>query len=141
MSAPRNPATVDDVRTTAAAMPHVKHEVYESGVEVYSVGGKSFVFFRNPRPDAADPDTGERYEDVIVIWVESEEDKLALVQDEDSPFFTTSHFAGHPSVLIRASRLGEVERDELVELVQSAWLSRTSQRRAQAWLPGRDSAR
>ena len=35
---------------------------------VYQVGGKSFVLFRNPRPDAFDPDTGQRYDDVIV-WV------------------------------------------------------------------------
>ena len=76
---------------------------------MYQVGGKSFVFFRNPRPDAFDPETGERYDDVIVIWVESEDDKAALVQDPDSPFFTTDHFNGHRSVLVRASRLGEVD--------------------------------
>ena len=44
---------------------------------------KSFVFFRNARPDAFDPETGERYDDVIVIWVGSEVDKQALVLDPD----------------------------------------------------------
>ena len=39
--------------------------------------GRSFVFFRNPRPDAFDPATGERYDDVIVLWVESDEAKQA----------------------------------------------------------------
>ena len=34
---------------------------------VYQVGGKSFVFFRTPRPDAFDPETGERYDDVIDV--------------------------------------------------------------------------
>ena len=101
---------------------------------MYQVGGKSFVFFRNPRPDAFDPETGERYDDVIVIWVESADDKQALVQDPDSPFFTTPHFNGHPSVLVRASRLGEVSRGEIAELVQDAWLSRASKRRASDWL-------
>ena len=48
---------------------------------IYQVGGKSFVFFRTPQPDAEDPETGERYADVIMIWVESESDKLALIQD------------------------------------------------------------
>ena len=48
---------------------------------VYQVGRKSFVFFRNPRPDATDPQTGERYLDVIVFWVPSEADNQALVQD------------------------------------------------------------
>src|SRR3954451_7591221 len=90
---------------------------------VYQVGGKSFIFFRNPRPDAVDPETGERYRDVIVFWVASEEDKQALVRDESSPFFTTAHFGGHLSVLLRAGRIGELARDELAELVQDAWLS------------------
>ena len=115
-------------------MPHVTVEDGSQQNPVYQVGGKSFVFFRNPRPDAVDPQTGERYDDVIVIWVESESDKLALVQDPDAPFFTTDHFNGHPSVLVRASRLGEISRDELVELIQDAWLARASKRRAAAWL-------
>ncbi|MET0998823.1 MAG: hypothetical protein ABWX73_08935 [Marmoricola sp.] len=98
------------------------------------MGGKSFVFFRNPRPDAFDPDSGERYDDVIVFWVPSEGDKLAMVQDDSSPFFTTSHFDGHLSVLLRASRVGEIIRAELAEVVQDAWLSRASSARRAAWL-------
>jgi hypothetical protein len=128
------PARVEDVHEIALAMPHVT-VVYGTGDNpVYQVGGKSFVFFRNPRPDAVDPETGERYKDVIVFWVASEADKQALVQDEASPFFTTAHFAGHPSVLLRAGRIGELTRDELAEIVQEAWLSRASARRAAAWL-------
>jgi hypothetical protein len=98
------------------------------------VGGKSFIFFRNPRPDAVDPTTGERYSDVVVFWVATEADKLALVQDEALPFFTTPHFEGHPSVLLRAARIGELTRQEVTELVQDAWLSRASARRAAVWL-------
>ncbi len=115
-------------------MPHVT--VYPGSQEnpVYQVGGKSFVFFRNPRPDAVDPDTGERYDDVIVIWVESEDEKTALVQDPGTPFFTTAHFNGHLSVLVRASRLGEITRQELAEVIQDAWLCRASRRRAADWL-------
>ncbi|TMR38053.1 hypothetical protein ETD85_06200 [Nonomuraea zeae] len=115
-------------------MPHVTVEHGTGGNPVYQVGGKSFVFFRNPRPDAVDPDTGERYPDVIVFWVGSQADKQALVQDEASPFFTTPHFNGHPSVLLRAGRIGELARDELAEVVQDAWLSRASARRAATWL-------
>lgn len=105
-----------------------------SGNAIYQVGGKSFVFFRTPRPDTIDPETGERYEDVIVFWVPSEHDKQALVQDTASPFFTTAHFDGHPSVLIRGSRIGELGRQELAEIIQDAWLSRASARRAARWL-------
>ena len=130
----RRAARVEDVHALARAMPHVTVVDGTGGNPVYQVGGKSFVFFRNPRPDATDPVTGERYRDVIVLWVGSEGDKQALVQDEGSPFFTTPHFDGHPSVLVRASRLAEVDRDELRELVAEAWLSRASRRRAETWL-------
>lgn len=132
------PATAEDVHDAARAMPHVTVQRGRSDNPVYQVGNKSFVYFRTPRPDAVDPDTGERYDDVIIIWVAAEHDKRALVDDPDSPFFTTSHFDGHPSVLVRASRLGEVDRDEIVELVQEAWLSRASRRRANAWLADHD---
>ena len=123
-----------DVHEVASGMPHVT--VVQGGGEnpVYQVGGKSFVFFRTPRPDAFDPDTGERYDDVIVIWVPSEEDKLALVSDDGNPFFTTPHFDGHLSVLVRTSRLGELTAQELTEVIQDAWLSRASSRRATTWL-------
>ena len=127
-------STADDVHRLAAAMPHVTVEVGSQGNAVYQVGRKSFVFFRTPRPDAVDPDTGERYDDVIVLWVADEEDKRALVEDPDSPFFTTPHFDGHRSVLVRASRLHEVDLDELTEIVQDAWLAQASPTRARHWL-------
>jgi len=131
------PARVADVHALALAMPHVTRLDGSEGRPIYQVGGKSFIFFRNPRPDAADPVTGERYGDVIMFWVTSEADKRALVGDPDSPFFSTAHFDGHPSVLIRAVRLGELGYAELAEVVQDAWLSRASARRAADWLRSR----
>ena len=95
------------------------------------------MFFRNPRPDAIDPISGERYDDVIVIWVPSETDKQALVQDPRSPFFTTPHFDGHCSVLVRASRINELNRQELSEIIEDAWLSRASRARGDVWLRSR----
>jgi hypothetical protein len=127
-------ARAEDVHELAGGMPHVTIVHGGSGNEVYQVGGKSFVFFRTPRPDAVDPDTGERYADVIVLWVATEGDKQALVQDEASPFFTTPHFDGHLSVLIRGSRVGELTLRELTEVVQDAWLCRASRARTTAWL-------
>jgi hypothetical protein len=115
-------------------MPHVTVTYGTHENPIYQVGGKSFIFFRNPRPDAVDPKTGERYDDVIVFWVSSEAEKQALVQDESTPFFTTEHFNGHSSVLLRAARIGELTRQELAEVVEDAWLSRASPRRAAAWL-------
>ena len=137
MTARPRRARVEDVHELAMSMPHVTVAHGPRGNPVYQVGRKSFVFFRNPRPDAADPVTGERYPDVIVFWVPSESDKQALIQDQASPFFTTPHFDGHPSVLLRASRIGELTRQELAEVIQDAWLSQASPTRASAWLTGR----
>ena len=126
-------AKVSDVHELALALPGAtRYEDRERAV--YQVSRRSFVFFRTPRPDAFDPETGERYDDVIVLWVADEGEKLALVQDPTTPYFTTPHFEGHPSVLVRASQLGEVTRDEIVELVQDAWLAQASATRRRRWL-------
>ncbi len=130
-------ARVADAHRIAAAMPHVNKIDGTLGNPVYQVGQKSFVFFRNPRADAFDAETGERYDDVIVIWVASEDDKQALVLDPSTPYFTTPHFDGHPSVLLRGCRIGEIDVDELTELIQDAWLAQASRRRAETWLAGR----
>jgi hypothetical protein len=130
----RQPATVADVHELAAAMPHVTVLRGPRSNEIYQVGRKSFVFFRTPQPDAVDPETGSRYDDVVMFWVADEADKLALVHDPTTPYFSTPHFDGHPSVLVRASRLGEITRGELAEIVQDAWLARASPTRARAWL-------
>ncbi len=125
----------------AMRMPHVTIWRGKQGNPIYQVGGKSFVFFRTPRPDAFDPESGERYPDVIVFWVPSESDKQALVQDEATPFFTTAHFDGHPSVLVRASRIGELTVPELTEIIQDAWLAQASPTRAAAWLAANPGGR
>jgi hypothetical protein len=134
---PSRPARVADVHALAKAMPHVTCWPGRESRPIYQVGSKSFVFFRTPRPDAVDPSTGERYDDVIMFWVPSDLDKRALVDDPGSPFFTTPHFDGHPSVLIRESRLRELSYAELAEVVQDAWLSQASARRAAQWLAAR----
>ncbi len=102
----------------------VEEALEKAGIELVRTGS----------PYAVDPDTGERYDDVVVIWVPSEDDKRALIADRASPFFTTAHFDGYLSVLVRLSRIGELLMEELTEVIQDAWLSRASRRRAQTWL-------
>src|SRR5271155_511520 len=94
MGARSRRARIGGVHELAMGMPHVTvlHGPHDN--PIYQVGAKSFVFFRNPRPDAVDPDTGERYPDVIMFWVTSEADKQALVQDQGSPFFSTPGWPG-----------------------------------------------
>lgn len=131
-------ATVEDIHDIARSLPGVS--LSRGGPTVYQVSGRSFLFFRNPRPDAVDPETGERYADVIVFWVESELEKEAILADASLPFFTTPHFDGHPSVLLRGSRVGELSRDELAGFVEAAWMARASPRAVAKWLKdqGRD---
>ena len=133
------PATVEDIHEIARALPGAK--LYsESGPAIYQVSRRSFIFFRNPRPDAVDPETGERYTDVIVFWVESELEKEAILADASLPFFTTPHFDGHASVLLRGSRVGELTRDELAGFVEGAWMARAGTRAVQRWLKVRNES-
>ena len=136
MKRPDAPARAADIHALASALPHVTVYEPDSPTPVYQVGGKSFVFFRTPRPDAVDPVTGERYTDVVVFWVPDRAVKEALVQDPATPFFTTPHFHGHPSVLLRLSRVAELTRAELAEVIKDAWLSRASARRGRLYLEG-----
>jgi len=73
-------ARIRDVHDLALGMPHAAIYPGSESRPAYQVGGKSFVFFRNPRPDAFDPETGERYDDVIVFWVPNEGDKKSLAR-------------------------------------------------------------
>lgn len=133
------PATVDDIHEIARGLPGVTlgGARGRSQPTVYQVSRRSFIFFRNPRPDAVDPEMGERYDDVIVFWVDSEIEKEAILADASLPFFTTPHFDGHPSVLVRASRLGEMSRDDLAGFVEGAWLSRAGPRAIARWMAAR----
>jgi hypothetical protein len=137
MSSPDDrPARVEDIHELATALPDV--EVGGTGDRPgFSVGGKAFVFFREPRKDAFDPETGERYPDVIAFHVESEGDKLALVQDASTPFFTTPHWNGYNAVLLLARNIGQLSRAELAEVIQDAWLARAPKRKAAAWRAAR----
>ncbi len=135
MAEDSRPATVDDIHEIARSLPGVT--VHDAGPLVYQVSRRSFLFFRNPRADAVDPETGERYTDVIVFWVDSELEKEAILADTSLPFFTTPHFNGHSSVLLRASRVGELSRAELAGFVEGAWLARAGPRAVARWLSDR----
>lgn len=96
--------------------------------------GKGFVIYRAPHKTAVDPDTGEMWDDVVVIRTPDAASKQALVDDADVPFFTIDHFNGYNAVLARQSRLGELSRDELAEVITEAWLALAPKRLAKAWL-------
>ena len=127
-------ATMGDLDELALAMPQVTKEVSEDSRPSYSVHGKSFCFHRSRRPDALDPETGERLDDVLVFRVDDLEVKELQLADDRGAFFTTPHWDGYAAVLIRIRDIGLLDRDELRNLVVDAWLTRAHKRVAKAWL-------
>lgn len=126
-------ARVQDVTDIATALPQVEVGHSREQRPSFSVADKVFVFFREPRKDAIDPETGERMEDVICFHVASLADKEALVEG-DGPFFTTPHFNGFKAVLLRERDLGRITREELEEVITDAWLARAPKRLAKEHL-------
>ena len=127
-------ATLKDLDELALELPQATKELSDDGRPSYSVHGKYFCFHRRPRPDAVDPETGERLTDVLVFRVEDLDVKDLVLADGRGVFFTTPHWNGYPAVLIRIPDLARLERSELRDLVVDAWLTRTQKRVAKAWL-------
>ena len=123
-----------DLDELALAMPLTTKEVTEDGRPAYYVHGKMYCFHRGRRPDAVDPETGERMADVLMFRVADLGVKELMLADERGVFFTTPHWNGYPAVLMRIPDLARVDRDELEELVVEAWLTRAQKRVAKAWL-------
>src|SRR5262245_30862222 len=126
--------TMADLDELALAMPETTKEVSEDGRPSYLVHGKMFCFHRSRRPDAVDPETGERLDDVLMFRVNGLEVKELMLADDRGVFFTTPHFNGYPAVLVRIPQLERIDRDELEELIVEAWLTRAQKRLAKAWL-------
>ena len=123
-----------DLDELALAMPQTTKEVSDDGRPLYLVHGKLFCFHRNRRPDAVDPETGERLADVLMFRVADVGVKELLLSDDRGVYFTTPHFNGYPAVLMRIPDLARLDRDELQDLVAEAWLTRAQKRVAKAWL-------
>jgi hypothetical protein len=123
-----------DLDELALAMPQATKELSEDGRPSYLVHGKRFCIHRRRRPDALDPDTGERLDDVLMFRVADVGVKELMVADERGLYFTTRHFDGYPAVLLRIPNLARIDRDELHDLVAEAWLTRAQKRVAKAWL-------
>ena len=129
-----------DLDELALGLPQTTKEVSEDGRPSYLVHGKRFCLQRSRRPDAIDPETGERLDDVLMFRVEDLDVKELILADDRSIYFTTPHFNGYPAVLVRIPDLAKLDREELFDLVAEAWLTRAQKRVAKAWLPEQQSA-
>jgi hypothetical protein len=141
MSRPATPGDVDEI---CRSLPEVELGTSWGDRPTYLVRQKpkprGFVLHRAPRHDAVDPATGEQYADLLVVRTANAEDKAALVE-ADGPFFTIDHFHHFNAVLVQQSRLGEVDVDELREVITEAWLAVAPKRLAKEFLAGLDAAR
>lgn len=104
-------ATEEDVRRIALSLPETT-ERPSYGTPGFRVADRLFARLR---------EDGES----LVVWVADEGEKQALVQSDPDKYFTTAHYDGHPSVLVRWAR---VELDELTELLTEAWRLRAPAR-------------
>ena len=132
------PACSDDVDQICASLPDTEFGTSWGDVPTWKVPagdkGKGFLLYRHPHHSATDPRTGENYEDLLVIVTPGPGEKAALVGDISLPFFTIDHFRNYNAVLVQQSRLGEITRDELAEVITDAWLTRAPKKLAKEYL-------
>ena len=133
-------ATWDDVAEIALGLPEVAEEP-TFGNRAWKVRKKLFVWERPLRAKeieqlgGLEPEGGAPDGDILGVRVPDEEAKAALLASEPEIYFTTPHFDGHPSVLVRLDR---ITRNDLEEAIVEAWLTRAPKRVARAWLDARE---
>ncbi len=132
-------ATVSDVDAICRSLPEVTLGTSWGDRPTYLVTQRpkprGFVLARAPRHDAVDPATGEEYTDLLVIRTQNAADKAALVE-ADGPFFTIDHFRNYNAVLVQQRRLGEIDVEELREVLTDAWLAVAPRSLAKKFLAG-----
>ncbi|HEY7857852.1 MAG TPA: MmcQ/YjbR family DNA-binding protein [Candidatus Nanopelagicales bacterium] len=119
------PSDLDEI---AGSLPGTELGVSWGDRPTWKVAGKGFILRREVRKDAIDPATDQPYDDLIVIMTADAADKAVLVDDPRLPFFTIEHFHGFNAVLVQESRLGELGRDELAEVITEAWAAKAPKR-------------
>lgn len=109
-------ATEDDVRRLALALPETTEKPWY-GSPGFRVKDKGFLRIRSEA------------EGGLVVFVADLGEKEALLASQPETFFTTPHYDGHPTVLVR---LEAIDVDELRELITDAWRVRAPKRVRQA---------
>jgi hypothetical protein len=105
--------TEADVRRIALGLPGAFERASYGGRPAWRTEPRMFAWIRD-EPEA------------LVVWVDSLEDKEALVASAPAKFFTTSHYDGHPIVLVR---LAAVDLAEVTELIADSWRLRSARSR------------
>ncbi|ROP56945.1 MULTISPECIES: MmcQ/YjbR family DNA-binding protein [unclassified Rathayibacter] len=101
----------DDVRRLALLLPGTEERT-AYGTPAFYAGPRMFARLHQ-RPG------------VLLVWRADLGEREALLQSDPETYFTTSHYDGHPSVLVRLEKIGA---DELGELLREAWAARAPRR-------------
>ncbi len=115
--------TEDDVRRAALSLPGAYEKESYGGSPSWRTKPRMFTWIRDE-------------DDALVVWVESVEEKEALLASGSDKFFTTSHYDGHPVVLVR---MAAIDVDELTELIDESWCNRAPRALTSRWIRSRDS--
>ena len=107
----------DTVREIALAFPEV--EAASSGKVAFSVRGKGFAWEARERDGAG-----------LAVRVDRDDKQLFLDANPDV-YFTSPHYNGYPAVQIRVAT---IDRDELRERLQDAWLIQAPKKLAAAYV-------
>lgn len=120
-----------DVRRIALSLPEATEQPMH-GLPSWRVQKKLFVWERPLRKSDMEA-LGEAAPDGPILGARVEHllAKEALLADSPEVYFTTPHFDGYPSVLVRLERIAV---GELEELTIEAWLARAPKRLAKQYL-------
>jgi len=109
--------SLEDVRRIALGLPGSHERESYGGRPSWRTKARMFTWIRD------DPEA-------LVVWVESVDEKGALILSEPDKFFTTSHYDGYPIVLVR---LEAVDADEAAELITESWRLRAPRALVRDW--------
>ncbi len=124
-------ATWEDVRRIALGLPESSERVSRELCQ-WRVKDKLFVWERPLRMKEIEA-LGDEAPDgpILGARVEHLGAKQALLAEDTHVFFTTPHFDGHPSILVRLERIAVPDLDEVIV---EAWLARAPKRLAEAYV-------
>jgi hypothetical protein len=109
------------VRELALSFPEV--EASSEGRRAFSIRGKGFAW------EARERDGGG-----LAVRVDREEKQL-LLDANPAAYFTSPHYNGFPAIQIR---LEQIDREELRERLEDAWLIQSPKKLAAAYVAGAD---
>jgi hypothetical protein len=109
-----------DVRAIATAFPEVEEST--QGRSAWRVRGKLFAW------EARERDGGG-----LAVRVDGDEKQLILDSNPDV-YFASPHYHGYPGVQIRLER---IDREELLQRLEDAWLIQAPKRLAREYVDGR----